>query len=207
MGQILSFPKKEAKRFMLSLSLLSLAVAALVLGERLNDQVRPAYILAGSPEKLQQINRAIASAQPYDLVEDIQWENDLAKRLSHLERAPAAVGHSPSQLDELRFGPLAGKYRISEESARISQIDYVDSPDVSDRPVFLRNRESFLKDYRELMSVGFAKVEFNERHAQSTYQIENYNLLDGNGKVMGSAAFQLDEIGRFLSLKVQARAL
>ena len=210
-NNVLKFPrqkmtrvqKKEARRFALSLSILSVAVVALTLSENLSSKNRPTYISAGSSDRLSQINRAIASAQPYDLVEDVQWENELATKISSLSRRPSAIGQTPSALDQLRFGPLAGKYRIAESSARVREIEYVDSDDVSDKPVYVRDRQAFLQQNKSVLAVAFSSVKVEEKEGLK----ETYSLLDPSGRKVGQAGFVLDENGRMISMKVQTDSM
>lgn len=189
--------KKKNKRVLLSFLMFAIVVIAVTLSERINLDKRPQYILAG--ERIEKLNRAIASAQPLNFVEDVHWEHQLVHNLDRYEgRTPAAIGGQPSQMDQLRFGQLAGKYRISEISNMIHEIEYVESQDVSDRPVFLRDRESFLKEHRNLFIKSFEKIKLDASAAQK----EVYNLFDGTGKSVGKAAFLFDERGHFISLKV-----
>jgi hypothetical protein len=210
MAKLLKFPKpmsrvqkREARRFALSLSILSVAVVALSLSETLNNRNRPTYILAGSSDRMSQINRAIASAQPYDLVEDVKWESDLAHKIANGGRRPASLGQEPSALDQLRFGPLAGKYRISEHASQVREIEYVDSDDVSDRPVFVNDRQAFLQENKKLLSIGFATARMESQEGQT----EVYQLLDQKGQPVGKADFRFDESGRMLSMKVLGEAI
>jgi len=198
---------QDARTFLLLVSVFAVGILSISLGDRLYRQSLPTYILAGSPDRTQMIDRAIASAQPYDLVEDIQIENDFAKRLSNQERAPAAIGTHPSRLDELRFGPLAGKYRILEQNSKVTQLNYVESQDVTDRPIFLRDRESFLKSYHDLLLIQYQEAKMTDRRTQSTSTYETFDLLDKRGNVTGQVEFQMDEVGRLLSMKVQEATL
>ena len=210
MSQILKFPrevsqtqrrlqKREARRFALSLSVLSVAVVALTLSENLNNRMRPTYIVAGSPEHISQINRAIASAQPFDIVEDIQAENRLATKISQLDRRPASLGQAPSALDQLRYGELAGKYRIAENSSHVREIEYVDSDDVSDRPILVKDRQAFLQANKAVMAVPFSSTKVQSVSEQK----EVFELLDQSGRLVGQADFTFDDSGRLLSMKVQ----
>ncbi len=208
MGKLISFPSKtsnkvtalqrrEARRLALALSLLSVAVMAITLNERLRSDQRPQYVLAG--EKLSQLNRAIASAQPFNLIEDVQTEHDWAKKMSDYERRPAAIGQRPSKEDQFRYGQLAGKYRIEGKSDHISEVEYVDSSDITDRPVMVRDSQGFLLENKELFAVHFEKAEVDSKSTRD----ETFKLFNNTGQVVGRAAFQYDSAGHLLSLKVQ----
>ena len=210
MAKLLSFPKRasetqrrvqrrEAKRFAMSLSVLSVAVVALILSENLNSRMHTTYILAGSPEHITKINRAIASAEPYDLVEDVLAEKKLAQKIGLLERNPGSIGQTPSALDQLRFGVLAGKYRITESSSHVRELEYVDSSDVTDRPVAIRDPQNFLVQNRDVFSVPFTSTKVILEQDQK----ESLRLLDSQGHPVGQADFNFDENGRLLSMKIQ----
>jgi hypothetical protein len=201
MNKITVGQKKQVKKLALSFSILAIVVMALSLNEKINSANRPQYVLAGSPDRLDKLNRAIASAEPVDIVEDVRWEHDLVGKLDSVDhRQPASLGQRPSQIDDLRFGELAGKYRISEKSSHIQEIEYVDSTDVADRPIFVRDRGGFLQDHNSLF---FVKFESLKREPASTAQSEIYRLFDKTGNPVGQAAFLLDDGGHFISLKVQ----
>jgi hypothetical protein len=215
MGKLLSFPvekskkmtvlqKREAKKFALTLSIFSILVMAITLNEKMNLERRPQYIVGGA-DRIGQLNRAIASAQPLDFVEDVQGEHELIRKLNVLAgeefsaREPASLGVRPSRTDQLRYGQLAGKYRIAQDSERIKEIQYVDSSDVTDRPVTLPDAKNFLTENKDLFSVHFDKAE--AELTESKTQV--FRLFDSNGQSVGRAAFEFDEAGHLLSLKVQ----
>lgn len=199
--KVKSLQKQEAKKLFLSLSIFSVAVMAIVIGERINMSQRPQYVLAGSPDRMDRLNRAIASAQPLDVVEDIQSEHSLVRNIDQFSRTPAAIGKQPSAADELRFGQLAGKYRIAEMQSKINEIEYVDSSDITDRPIMLKNSAEFLAKNKDAFAVNFEKFEEDSSSASARAQV--YKLFDKSGKAVGKAAFEFDHSGRFLSLKVQ----
>jgi hypothetical protein len=217
MGKLLSFPvekskkmtvlqKREAKKFALTLSIFSILVMAITLSEKMNLERRPQYAVAGA-DRIGQLNRAIASAHPLDFVEDVQGEHELIRKLNVLAgeqfsaREPASLGERPSRTDQLRYGQLAGKYRIAQDSERIKEIQYVDSSDVMDKPVTLPDAHSFLVENKDLFSIHFDKAESESSEAKT----QVFRLFNNNGQSVGRAAFEFDENGHLLSLKVQEK--
>jgi hypothetical protein len=156
---------------------------------------------------LQNLNRAIASAHPMNPFRDLEWEKKMAKRLGQdplEDRTPASIGKSVNSIEQLRFGPLAGKYRLLdrsiEKTTKVQEISYVESSEVNDKPVFI-DPQQFLKDYGSLLSVDFALF---DRANPMQEQIREFRLLNNSKQVVGTAAFIMDDEGRFLSLKVRS---
>lgn len=199
--------KAETKNSVLALSIVSLIMGALLFNESISRTVRPVYLISDNASQLDKLNRAIASAQPLNPFRDIEWEKSMAERLGQQpnldERNPASVGKSASQVDQLRFGVLAGKYHMADQTGvateKIRDIEYVDSVDANDRPVFLEP-DKFLVNYRSLLSVNFES--FDKANPSQT-NVREYRLMNGQKKVVGTAAFTMDDDGRFISLKVR----
>lgn len=201
--------KKAAYHAVLSLSLVSLMLGALMINDSINRAQNPRYLVSDNTNSsdLQNLNRAIASAHPMNPFRDLEWEKKMADRLSkdQLEdRTPASIGRAVSSIEQLRFGPLAGKYRLLDKSiaqvTKLQEISYVESSEVNDRPVFL-DPQQFLKDYGSLLAVDFSMF---DRANPSQHQIREYRLLNSSKQVVGTAAFIMDEEGRFISLKVRS---
>lgn len=219
MKKIIPFPEKKMKRqkrlqraetraAVVSLSVASLLLGAVLLNDQLARSGRSSYLISDNTHQpIQDLNRAIASATPMNPFRDLEWEKKLAERLaskgdSVVGREPASIGRAVSTVDQLRFGTLAGKYRVADESiqdqVKIKQIDYIQSEDANDRAIYL-NPDVFLKDYGALLAVPFA---FYDSANPAQTNVREYRLLNGQKKVVGRAAFVLDEEGRFISLKV-----
>lgn len=220
MGKVLAFPKEktkrvhllqklEARRLFYSFSVFSVIVMAIVIGEKLNSLSRPQYVFAVNYDQNAKLNRAIASQENVEFIEDIRWGQKIVQHINESgidaradgNREPAAIGTSPDQYDQLRYGELAGKYRLTAgHGQKISEIEFVEAEQINEMPIHLRNREQFLTEHRNLLSIPFAKAEVEKSSSQS----EVYKLLSPQGHLLGKASFQLDENGRFLSLKVGA---
>lgn len=222
MNGVIEFPKHKSRRVIteqkvnaqkafLTLSVFVFIMVAVMSNEQVTKNQRPVYLISdNSNVNLANLNRAIASAQPVNMFRDIQWEHDLAKRLaeqSGLERTPAAI-HSgdPSDMDQFRFGLLAGKYRIKANQDankfghQIQEIEYIDSVEISDRPVQIDDRKSFLLENRSLMAVAFDSASLKSQAGDQ----EIWILKSASGQTVGEALVYINEDNRFLGLKVQA---
>lgn len=220
MGQILQFPKEKSKRVtralrkknsrqgaFLTLSVFSFILIAVFSNEQMMKNQRPVYLISdNSPRSLEQVNRAIASAQPMNMFRDIEWEHRLAERLGQTQRVPASTSQKLTMMDHLRYGVLAGKYRIISKGSelnpsqlKLSEIEYIDSLEISDRPVQIEDHQRFLSRHADLLPEGFAKsvLQKNERGE------EVWSLLSHDGKRVGTALMRFDDNGNFLGLKVQ----
>lgn len=217
-NQILQFPKEKSKRvqrlkkaegqkLFLTLSLMSFILVAVLSNEHLMKQQRPVYLISdNSTHSIDQVNRAIASAQPMNLFRDVEWEHDLAKRLAAKEdRQPASTPQKVTLFDELRYGVLAGKYRIisardlDAKGPQVKEVEYIDSQELADRPVQISDRREFLKSYGQLLPVQFAQATL----AQTKDGVETWNLVSSEGKTVGEVQMRFDEAKHFLGLKVQ----
>ncbi|PWU18484.1 MAG: hypothetical protein C5B49_07110 [Bdellovibrio sp.] len=226
MRKILPFPKErsqraraliksEAQRLFLSMSLLSLILVAVYSTDHMMKSQRPVYLIAtqesgslsgpGSEEKL---NRTVANFQPTEVFRDLDWERRLAERLGQndSERAPASISQRVTLMDELKYGPLAGKYliRASANDAKevkmdVAEIKYVESDEVSDQPIRISDAKAFLMKYRSLMKVPFANVELSYKSDGQ----EVWQLLDSHQAPMGRAKLTFDDQGRFVRMSLE----
>lgn len=223
MTKVLEFPAKQSKkvrqaqrmqnqRIFLSMSLFSFILVAVFSSEYLLKNERPVYLISdnSSTDSLQQMNRAIASAKPILLFRDVEWEHQLAKKLAAekpSERSPASIAQKVNLLDHLRFETLAGKYRIISSSdpldsktLKIKEIEYVDSLEVTDRPLHLPGpADEFLSRYADLLPAGFQRSVF----AGQKDGKEVWNLVSSDQKIIGKAYIQYNDAKQFLGLKVQ----
>ena len=220
MNQILPFPKEKVKRvqqlrkaegqrLFLIVSLFSFVLVAVLANEQVMKNQRPTYLISDNSERgIEQVNRAIASAQPLNLFRDVQWEHELASRLSKKEeRMPASLAQKVTAMDHLRYGALAGKYRITSVGSelepatlRVKEIEYIDSAEINDRPVQISDHKGFLIENASLLPVNFKQTTL----ATSQDGLETWVLLSDEGRVVGEAALRFDEGGRFLKMSVQS---
>ena len=219
MKKVIQFPKEKSKRvwalkklegqrLFLTMSLFSLMLVAIFANEQMMRNERPVYVVTNTegPGRLDALNRAIASAQPINVFRDLEWEHQLAKRLgkdSDDSRKPASVSEKLTLMDDLRYGPLAGKYRIrsidSVGAPRVAEIEYVDSSEITDQPIHLQDTESFLMKYRELINVEYSRAGL----AYQTEGQETWQLFDQEQKLVGRAHVKMDSQGHFLGLQFE----
>lgn len=233
MKKVIQFPKEKSKRvwalkklegqrLFLSMSLFSLILVAVFANEQMMRNERPLYIVSTNtqgPNRLEDLNRAIASAQPVNVFRDLEWEHQLAKRLgkdssdtaANLEtRQPASVSQKLTLMDDLRYGPLAGKYRIRSVSSvspadgetngpRVAEIEYVDSSEITDQPIHLQDTGRFLMKYRELMDIEYS----NAGLAYEADGTEMWQLFDQEQRLVGRAHVKYDSDGHFVSLQLE----
>lgn len=194
-----AYRKAEAKQIFLSLSIVALVVASIMVNDNVTSREKPLYLVSDNNRQMEQINRAIASARPHNPMADIEWEHNLAKKLGNEPevtlRYPASVAKKLTLLDQLRYGPLAGKYRIVNVDFRVEQIQYVESLDTGDQPVKI-NPEQFLKEYGDVLAIPFAK---SEPHSVTPNQAV-YRLFSEDGQPVGLAKFQFDSEENFIGL-------
>jgi hypothetical protein len=218
MKKVIQFPKEkskrvcalkklEAQRLFLSMSLFSLILVAVFANEQMMRTERPVYVVTNmqGPDRLDALNRAIASAQPLNVFRDLEWEHQLAERLGQgsNDRQPASVSQKVTLMDDLKYGPLAGKYRIrsidSVGTPLVAEIEYVDSNEITDSPIHLTDAEAFLLKYRALMN-----VEFNQ--AKLAYQADgqqSWQLIGQDQQLVGRANFKYDTDGHFLGMAIE----
>ncbi len=226
---VISFPENKSRKArrlqrqgaqsaVLSFSLVSLMMGALLLNDSIARSGAARYVVSDNTgaSDIQNLNRAIASAHPMNPFRDLEWEKKLAERLSQdplAARTPASMGKAANTLEKMRFGVLAGKYRVVDQDTtanvtKVQEISYSDSDDSNDRPVYL-NPEEFLREYGSLLSVdfaGFDKATEGKAPASSSAndsKVREYRLLGKSKQVVGTAAFTMNDEGRFLSLKVR----
>lgn len=195
--------KSEARQIFLSLAIITAVMAAVMMNDSALKTSRPVYVISDNtdPDKM---SRFIASTGGAVSYKDVEWEHQLAKKLSQEKfgiRAPASISNSVSKIDQLRYGALAGKYSVLsslEGASSISKVEYVASSEVSDQPLFI-DSEKFLNDYKGLLAVNFDSFGPGQK-VDSGHQ--EYQLLDKEQKKVGKASFELDSDGRVLSISV-----
>lgn len=218
MKKVIPFPKEKSKRvwalkklegqrLFLSMSLFSLILVAVFANEQMMREQRPVYVVTNmqGPDRLDALNRAIASAQPVNVFRDLEWEHQLAQRLGapNADRQPASVSQKVTLMDDLRYGPLAGKYRIrsidSVGAPKVAEIEYIDSAEITDHPIHLSDAQAFLMKYRSLMKVEYAQ-------AKLAYQADgqqSWQLIGHDQQLVGRAEIKYDSEGHFLGLAIQ----
>ncbi len=174
----------------LGLSIVSVLMAAIFLNEWI---VKSQYSVGSITES----SRGIASFEDHDSVDGVKWEHELAQKLAQEKQtAKSLLAVKPTLKDELVFGLLEGKYKTNMVNAKIESFDFSDTQ-AGDQPLEIKERAEFLKIFRSVFSLGYAKVQLEKRENSQ----EIYKLLSASNKDLGQARFELDEQGRVLSLK------
>jgi hypothetical protein len=191
--KVLALQKADSQRFFLAMSLFSVVLVAVFANVQSSSALR----------------RAVASVQPLHAFRDLEWEKQIAQKLGQENpesRTPASVAERVSLMDDLRYGPLAGKYRMRSVASeaetietKLKEIEYVQSDEVTDKPVVLPDTKSFLIKYSGLLDADFANTEL----AYSKEGEEMWQLLDRGQKVVGRALISTDSNGRLLGIKIE----
>lgn len=200
--RVLSRRKAESRQVLSFLSLVSLVLTALYFHDHVASQNRPVYVISDNNSS-NSYGRGLASFDMNDSLRDLDWEKSLAQRLSADEpfgRVPASFGRPSQGLDEIRFGALAGKYRIvSDAKEKIVSLRYTENLETADRPEFIE-REQFLRHYKNKMSIAYTKFELVPSSQPGG---EEYRLIGDEGEPVGHAIFKMDGDGRFISLDLR----
>ena len=199
---VLEFPKAQSirKRLMdrsqdqkavLGLSIVSVLVMTVFLNEWIMKSQSGIDAVSGN-------NRGLASFEQLSSVESIQWEHELAQKLSQeKDVAKSLLAAKPTLKDELVFGFLEGKYRTKMTNDRIQSFEFTEAH--ADGPLVIKEKGEFLKIFKSVFTVAFAKVQLERREGK----VEFYKLLSASNQSLGQAQFSLDDEGRVLSLVIQ----
>lgn len=200
--RVINRRRAESRQVLSFLSLISLVLTALYFHDHIVSQNRPIYTVSDNNTS-NTYSRGLASFDMNDSLRDLEWEKGLAKRLSGNEqfgRVPASFGRPSQGLDELRFGTLAGKYRIvSDATEKIVSLRYTENLETGDRPEFIE-REQFLRNFKAKMSIAYNRFELV---SSSQTAGEEYRLISEDGAVVGQAIFKMDGDGRVVSLDLR----
>lgn len=201
----------ELRQIVLSFITICLIVVSVMMNDSLLKDERSVYLVSDSPTSspinVEKSTRILASAHPASQHQVIEWEQDLVKKLnkeSFFEGTTLFTGRAASVEDQLRYGVLAGKYRVEKDvgnSNLISHIEYVVTSDVMGRPILL-DRAALLKNYRDLFSVSFTSFKLVD--AEKNMGKEVYHLLDSRKSTVGKISFEMDGEGRFISMSVSS---
>jgi hypothetical protein len=137
--------------------------------------------------------------------ETLKWEKSVIAQLSRYTDSISveAVGGSPSAMEHLVFGTLGGHYLAHLTGGKLSGLEFDKSEWVTRKPMFIENRESFLRDNEALFPVNFALLrKTDDISTENDLSTETYELMSRDNQVLGLAQFQLDGLGRFIALTV-----
>lgn len=220
MKNVIDFPEKQGRKArrehrqntqqaILSLSMVTLIMGALLLNDSVQKRSNT-YLVSDNTqsEDFDQLNRAIASAHPMNPFRDMEWEKQLAEKLSKEKetdyRKPASVSKKVDAIEQLRYGILEGKYSIQEmataEGSKISELSYKETADVAARPVTI-DPVQFLKAFGDQLPVKFSS--FDRGNHLSQEAVQEYRLLGQQKEVLGLVSFAVDDEGHLISMKVK----
>ncbi len=201
-NNLIEFPKEQSirkrlqdkaqdQKAVVSLSIASVLIVSLFLNQ---------WLISGnnSNELDAKGGRQIASFNG-DMVQDIKWERDLAKQLTQKDLLEnSKMAEKPTLRDELVFGYLQGKYGMKLSQGKIEALEFLSSM-AGENPLEIQSKTDFLMSYRDAFGIDFHNVSFSEKHDN----IEVYSLVGKDKSIMARAAFNLDESGRLVSLKIE----
>ncbi len=141
--------------------------------------------------------RGIASVGQLDAAPKVGLNREMVK--ANIRKA-ASVGTKPSQLDQLAFGLLEGKYAIKMNDGKVTEIKFSDAQNFGDRPKYVNDRVSFIDDHKNLLPVKFQNIKVLKKSSDDFSTTETYSLMDSDNGRVGRVQFQLDDKGRLLSM-------
>lgn len=211
-GKIINFPSKalvssspfaqlysEKNRAMVIGSL----ITVLVLFTVANDKIAQSSRATGHSDMA---SRSVASQNSVGSTNrDVDWENSMAQKIDLItsSRELASIGKRPTQLEDLQFGLLEGKYSLTMQGEKILKLEFSQGDRSQDRPKYITDRVAFLEDYRELLPVHFAHLRLVDDVFTDEEVREVYGLFDTNNVQIGSVAIRMDIYGRLLAMSVE----
>lgn len=134
---------------------------------------------------------------------EFEWQKELAQKLSEKEkRGIASYGEQPSQIDQIRFGLLEGKYAFSIVDDKISEITFQETSN-ADRPKYIANVENFLIENKAVFAPNLALVKTLENKELGNVVEHTLELYGPSQENLGKVTYKSDKAGRFLSMKFQ----
>ncbi len=144
--------------------------------------------------------RGIASVSPAEIsIKKMKFQLNRELVTSRVRKA-ASVGSRPTDLDNLTFGLLEGKYAVRLESGKLAQLEFSDAQGNGDRPKYINDRKSFIQSYKTLLPVDFESVQALPSTGEKGVEI--FNLISSDLSRVGQVHFKVDDSGRLISMKV-----
>ncbi len=148
--------------------------------------------------------RAIASTATLIDGEVSSWNKNVLKRIAQqAERKIASISSKATDVDQLRFGLLEGKYAVKMEEGKISEIVYHDSEESSERPKYINSKNDFLTQYQPLIKGDFTAASSMGEQIDNGQIVESFQLLGPESSPIAIAKFTSDQYGRLISFKVE----
>lgn len=134
---------------------------------------------------------------------EFEWQKDLAQKLAEKSnRGIASYGNHPSQIDQIRFGLLEGKYAFNVIDDKISEITFQET-DSADRPKYISNVESFLIENKAVFAPDLTLIKVLEDKESEGFVEHTLELFGPEHESLGKVTYKSDKAGRFLSMKLQ----
>ncbi len=134
---------------------------------------------------------------------EFEWQKELAQKLSkETNRGIASYGDQPSQIDQIRFGILEGKYSLSVVNDKISEITFQETS-TADRPKYIPNVENFLIENKAVFAPSLTLIKTLEGKESGELVERTLELYGPEQENLGKVTYTADKSGRFLSMKVQ----
>lgn len=148
--------------------------------------------------------RGIASAAPMIDNELAQWNKSLLKKMAQqTERKMASISAKATDMDQLRFGLLEGKYALKLEDGKISEIVFQDTVGSDERPKYINSKDEFLSQYKSLLKSEFTTASRISEKVDNGSIIESYQLMGPTSSPVALAKFTSDQYGRLISFRIE----
>ncbi len=149
-------------------------------------------------------SRGIASVAPMVDNEISNWDKSVLKRMAQqTERKMASISSKATELDQLRFGLLEGKYALKLEDGKISEILFQDSAGSTSRPKYIDSKDEFLNQYRGLIKSDFSTASRVGEKIDNGNIVESYQLIGPKSSPVAVAKFTSDQYGRLISFRIE----
>ena len=142
-------------------------------------------------EKQQKIQRGLASLSPVPKTDNLKTFENLNKELI------TEVAQRPTAADSLTFGPLAGKYSITTDNGRVTQITLNAN---SNGATMVRDRFEFIESNAAALAPGLNSIRKVSVRKQGQKKTEVYEVQTAAGHA--TFEFTMGKENQLLSLVV-----
>lgn len=189
----------EQAKIAVSTSLLSVVLLVTLANNNL-------LVTSVQPERADRASRGIASvASVTEVVPNAAENSRMVKELANRAlSAGASIGHKPSNVENLAFGILEGKYAVRLQDGKLSEIEYNSGDVVGSDPKAIKDVATFLETQRELLPVAYEKsLKVGSEQAGSD-KVETFELVNHVSMPLAKVQVRTDAEGRLLVMKVAA---
>jgi hypothetical protein len=130
-------------------------------------------------------------------------ERALASKIAEFrKRDTASIGRPADPLENLRFGILEGKYALTLDGGKISEISFIDNPNSEGRPTTISDRKQFIKEYASVFDAR-GTPERVQVDIQGAKIIETYRAKTSAKDSDLLVSFILDDLDRVLGIQTR----